>query len=85
MPKGIKNEHELNMFGNLLKNLDLHPSAREAFTKEAAHSQEAEVAEEISKWNLWKEEVVEKAKFHYGDADWEERMAAVVLLYELRK
>jgi len=53
-------------FAYLLKNPNLHPPAREAFTREAAHTQDSEVAEEICKRDLWKNEVVEKAKFHYN-------------------
>ena len=53
-------------FACLLKNPSLHPSAREVFTREALHTQDAEVAEEIRKRDLRKKEVVEKAKFHYN-------------------
>jgi len=53
-------------FGNLLKNPNLRPSATESLSREAAHTQDAEVAEEIRKRDLWKKEEVEKAKFHYN-------------------
>jgi len=48
------------------KNPNLNPSVREAFTREAAHTQDTEVPEEIRKRDLWKKEVVKKAKFHYN-------------------
>ena len=53
-------------YAYLLMNPNLHPSVREAFTREATYTQDAEVAEEIRKRDLRKKEVVEKAKFHYN-------------------
>jgi len=74
MPKGVETKFKLGMrrlndkshFVYLLKNPNLLLPVREAFIREAAHTQDAEVAEEISKRDLWKMEVVEKAKFHYN-------------------
>ena len=85
MPKGIKNEFKLGM-----RRLDdpatlrvpaqepyLHPSAREAFTREASHKQGAEVAEEIRK----RTRLEKRGEAHQG----QEGQAAAVLLNELRK
>jgi len=41
-------------YAYLLMNPNLHPSVREAFTREATYTQDAEVAEEIRKRDLWK-------------------------------
>jgi len=73
MNKGIKTEFKTK-FNLGMRRLDdpaqlrvpAHPSAREAFTREAAHTQDAAVAEEISKRELCRWEVVEKAKFYYN-------------------